>query len=335
MLVSEKPTLNTTAPESGLSKSLAQVHVAAAAIVGSDGRILIARRPEHLHQGGLWEFPGGKVEAGETVAQALSRELQEELGIVPSASVPLIRIPFDYPDKRVVLDVWRVTAFDGEPHGHEGQPLRWVTLDQLDELPFPAANQRIITALQLPDAYMITGDFNSHDDFMRRLHSALEAGVKLVQLRAKSLALDELTALAQAASALCRKAGAKLVLNGSPLSLPAGIADGIHLDSYTLKSISAEQLLCWRKGLIGASCHSPEELAVATRLGLNYVSLSPVCHTLTHPDTAAIGWEVFRHWIQDIPLPVYALGGMTAEDRQVAVRHGGQGIATIRGYWPQ
>ncbi len=333
--MSELSASATSVPASGLSKPLAQVHVAAAAIVGRDGCILIARRPEHLHQGGLWEFPGGKVEAGETSAQALSRELHEELGIRPTASTPLIRIPFDYPDKRVVLDVWRVSAYDGEPRGREGQPLRWVPLDQLDDLPFPAANRRIITALQLPDAYMITGDFHRQDDFIARLRQALQAGVKLVQLRAKSLPPDEFIALAKAASTHCRQAGAKLVLNGSPRSLPAAIADGIHLDSRTLMASNDEQLLPWRTGLIGASCHSPQELAAATRLDLDYVSLSPVCHTQTHPDTAAIGWEVFRDWTQDTPLPVYALGGMTAEQRSVAIQHGGQGIATIRGYWPE
>ena len=99
-----------------------RIHVAAAVIRCVDGQILLAKRPEDKHQGGLWEFPGGKVEASETVQAALSRELEEELGIRPSAARPLIQVRHDYPDKQVLLDVWEVSAFTGEPHGAEGQP---------------------------------------------------------------------------------------------------------------------------------------------------------------------------------------------------------------------
>jgi 8-oxo-dGTP diphosphatase len=108
-----------------------RVHVAAAVIRGVDGRILIARRADSQHQGGLWEFPGGKVEEGEAVDVALARELNEELGIVVTAARPLIKIKHDYPDKQVLLDVWEVSGFTGEPHGAEGQPLAWVTARDL------------------------------------------------------------------------------------------------------------------------------------------------------------------------------------------------------------
>ena len=100
------------------------VHVAVGIVADSAGAILIARRPDHAHQGGLWEFPGGKVEAAESVATALQRELHEELGIAVQAAEPWLQIRHAYPDKTVLLDVWRVTAWRGEPHGREGQPLR-------------------------------------------------------------------------------------------------------------------------------------------------------------------------------------------------------------------
>lgn len=123
------------------------VHVAAAVIHRGDGSILIARRPVHVHQGGLWEFPGGKVEGGETVTQALARELCEELAIQVVAAEPLLVVRHDYPDKAVLLDVWCVTEFAGEPVGNEGQPLCWVGVAQLRDYPFPEANQPIIEAV--------------------------------------------------------------------------------------------------------------------------------------------------------------------------------------------
>lgn len=133
-----------------------RVHVAAAVIRDGSGQILIARRADSQHQGGLWEFPGGKVEADESVETALARELHEELGIVVGAARPLIKIRHDYPDKQVLLDVWEVSVFTGEPHGAEGQPLAWVKPRDLSNYEFPAANQPIVAAAKLPAQYLIT-----------------------------------------------------------------------------------------------------------------------------------------------------------------------------------
>ncbi len=125
------------------------VRVAVGIVVDATGAILIARRPDHVHQGGLWEFPGGKVEAGETAETALRRELHEELGIVIQAAEPLLEIRHSYPEKIVVLDVWRVTAYHGEPHGREGQPLLWIMPEALADFGFPAADGPIIARLRL------------------------------------------------------------------------------------------------------------------------------------------------------------------------------------------
>ena len=126
------------------SKSL---HVVAAVILDGDGHILIARRSLDKDMGGLWEFPGGKVESGENTTDALCRELEEELGIRPLSWQPLICIEHDYPEKTVVLDVWIVNSFSGEAYGREGQPVQWVELDALREFEFPDANLGIIEAL--------------------------------------------------------------------------------------------------------------------------------------------------------------------------------------------
>ncbi|MFT5577842.1 MAG: 8-oxo-dGTP diphosphatase [Paraglaciecola psychrophila] len=128
--------------------NLKSIHVAVGVIIDSADNILIALRPAQLHQGGLWEFPGGKVEAGETVESALARELLEELAISVSSCQPLIKIAHDYVDKSVLLDVWWVRGFSGEPRGAEGQPIEWVGAEQLGDYRFPEANIAIVEAIQ-------------------------------------------------------------------------------------------------------------------------------------------------------------------------------------------
>lgn len=125
----------------------ATVHVVVGIIRNRTGAVLIARRPDGVHQGGLWEFPGGKVEEDESLEAALIRELHEEVGITVRAAEPWLRVRHAYPDKTVLLDVWRVTAYGGEPHGREGQPLAWAAPAVMAGFSFPAADQPIIAAL--------------------------------------------------------------------------------------------------------------------------------------------------------------------------------------------
>ncbi len=123
-----------------------QVHVAVGVIL-VDGKVLLAKRADHQHQGGLWEFPGGKVESGESVESALSRELLEEIGITIDGCEPLIDIAHDYGDKRVLLDTHVVRSFSGTPEGCEGQPVEWVPVSELAQIEFPAANVAIVDAV--------------------------------------------------------------------------------------------------------------------------------------------------------------------------------------------
>ncbi|WP_237057669.1 8-oxo-dGTP diphosphatase MutT [Microbulbifer sediminum] len=124
------------------------IHVAVGVVRRNDGRILIARRPGHLHMGGYWEFPGGKVEEGEQVGEALTRELHEEVAIRVTGLQPLTQIRHEYPEKTVLLDTWWVNGFSGDAEGLEGQEVRWVTVDELDDYRFPDANREIITAIR-------------------------------------------------------------------------------------------------------------------------------------------------------------------------------------------
>ena len=124
------------------------LRVAVGVITNAAGEVLVARRHDHLHQGGLWEFPGGKIAAGESVEDALARELHEELDIRVEHAAPLVTIEHDYPDRSVRLEVWHVLGFSGTAHGREGQPLRWLPAAALDPAEFPAANAPIIEAVQ-------------------------------------------------------------------------------------------------------------------------------------------------------------------------------------------
>lgn len=127
---------------------MSKVHVAVGLVFNSTKQVLIAKRPDTVHQGGLWEFPGGKVETNETVKQALARELLEELGIRIQSADAVMQISHQYNDKHVLLDVWSVDDFDGEPSGVEGQPVKWISLSELSQYQFPKANAEIVSWLQ-------------------------------------------------------------------------------------------------------------------------------------------------------------------------------------------
>jgi 8-oxo-dGTP diphosphatase len=310
----------------------------AGAIPDAVGRILVSRRPDHVHQGGLWEFPGGKLEPGETPEHGLARELAEELGIRVEASKPLIRVHHDYGDRHVLLDVHRVQRYSGAARGLEGQALAWLSPAAMDPDSFPAADRPIITALRLPQLMLITGRGSGTGpraaaDLLDRLTRALDAGIALVQLRAHELDDRAYAALAGRAFDVCERWRARLLLNRDPASVGDVPRHGLQLRGHRLTGMARRP---GRAGeLVGASCHDAAELKCAAGLGLDYALLSPVKPTVTHPDAAALGWARFAELVDPVPLPVFALGGLGPADLAEAVRHGAQGIAAIHGLWPE
>jgi 8-oxo-dGTP diphosphatase len=126
---------------------MTNLHVAVAVIINTEQEVLIALRQAHQHQGGLWEFPGGKVEAGEATSEALKREVKEELDLAVVTAIPLLEVTHDYGDKLVLLDVWHVSEYAGEARGVEGQTIRWCAVNDLDTVNFPEANKTIINAI--------------------------------------------------------------------------------------------------------------------------------------------------------------------------------------------
>ena len=308
------------------------IHVAVAVIENARGEFLLARRPQHLHQGGLWEFPGGKVEPGEDIRTALDRELHEELGITAKIARPLLRVRHDYPDKPVLLDVWRVTAIHGTPHGREGQPFAWVAPGELRSYQFPQANAPIVTAALLPSLYLITGEPESGTaQFLQRLERAVSAGVRLVQLRAKSLDVARYRALAQAALSICHAHGAQLLLNADAQIAAELNADGVHLSGARLVEWHARPLP--RAQWVAASVHSLDQLRQAQSIGVDFVVASPVLQTQSHPDAVPLGWDGLRALTEAAVVPVFALGGMNAEQVGRAYEQGAQGVAVVSAIW--
>lgn len=318
-------------PSTGPDSGRKTLHVVAAALLNGNGEVLLARRHRDAHQGGLWEFPGGKLEADESVTQGLQRELHEEIGIEIGAWRPLIRVRHAYPDRDVLLDVHLVSAWQGEPHGRENQPLAWVPVDELSAYPMPPADGPIVSALRLPSDYLITPpQIDDQGGFLDALSRCLGKGAML-QLRLFDLSPSEHLAFGRT---VCRRAharGACVLLNGTPLDAMGMGADGVHLNSRRLAETTERPL---GEGLlVAASCHTLEELRRAESIGCDFAVLSPVLPTRSHPDAEPLGWERFASWVDRVNLPVFALGGMRVAQRELAWDHGAQGIAGIRGLW--
>jgi 8-oxo-dGTP diphosphatase len=295
-------------------------------------RVLLARRPQHLAHGGLWEFPGGKCNAGEAVESALRRELLEELDLMVDHAAPWFRIDHDYPEGSVTLDVWRVCAWRGKPVGREGQHIEWVPVTEVSLRDFPAANRAIVRALSLPPLYVITPDLEHYDeDFFARLRRLLEAGLRLLQFRSTRLDPASRSAMAGRVVEYCAGYGCAVLINGDldeALSVGAG---GVHLTGARLMRADRRPD---RSGLLAAaSCHDAAELKQAGVLDLDFAVLGPVRHTASHPGSKPLGWPGFRDLVRHAGLPVYALGGMQPHDLRAAKEAGAHGVAMISGIW--
>ncbi len=301
------------------------LHVAVGVIKNAEGNILISLRHSSSHQGGLWEFPGGKVEQCETVQQALARELKEELDIVVSSCESLIKINHEYADVIVLLDVWLITDFSGKAKGLEGQKIAWVTPEQLPTYRFPDANSSIISAAQLPHEYAIVNSSNV-DNALNDLQVVLNRGVRLIQARVKALSEYDARPFFQHAIPLCKEKNACLLVNSSVNYKGDKTDIGLHLTSLDLMSLTQKPTgYIW----VAASCHNIKELHQAKKMDVDFVVLAPILPTQTHPGAKPLGWEQAEDLINHINIPAFVLGGMKTIDLSMAQKIGAQGIAGI------
>jgi len=306
------------------------IEVAAGVLTDASGRVLLMQRKPGTHLAGTWEFPGGKLEPGESIEAALARELREELGIETRAFEPLISLPWRYPEKRIRLHALRVKEWRGEPRAHEGHPLGWMSLDRIDTDEMPAADRPIVTALRLPPHYSISPATSDGEAALAWLRKTSPDGrAPLLQLRlpgvdramlrnALRIALDQV--------AIPRD---RLLVNAD-IGLACELGIGVHLRAAQLRELHARPLP--RGQWVGASCHGARELELAVKLDADFAVLGPVNPTASHPHATPLDWRGFETLTFDARLPVYALGGVGPDDLYRARAAGAQGVAGISAF---
>lgn len=306
------------------------VEVAAAVLIDADGRFLLAQRPARTVYAGYWEFPGGKVEPGETTRQALIRELREEIGIEVQRADPWIVKTFSYPHATVRLHFFRVRQWQGEPQGREEQSLAWQQPGDCNLAPMLPANTPIMRALELPTEYAISNAQSiGVDNFIEHLRQRLSTGLRLLQLREKEMPLAHFKAFAGRAIALAHQRNARVLING-PAELARELgADGVQWSAAQVSAAGSRPDVA----LVGASAHSDAELRAAEALGADFAVLGSVHSTPTHPDAVGMGWAEFAQRAAGASIPVFAIGGLHQHELTEAWTHGAHGIAMIRGSW--
>ncbi len=310
------------------------IEVAVGVLQRTDGKVLVGERPTGKSLAGYLEFPGGKIESGETPATALERELNEELGLSVNGSClhRLIRFEYAYPEFGVRLYVYRLKNWANEPVGREGQRLSWKMPADLFAAPLLPANRPILNALTLPSSLLITPRIKPGETeaFGHRLERALandEPGGVVLRLSDPPL-WESLARLLAAASTR----GRILILNsGDVIPLPP-IFHGLHLPAAALTTLEARPAV---DGWIGASVHCIEEAVQARRLGFDYVIAGSVRDTPSHPGTELLGWDGFEKIAAAAGIPAYAIGGVGPVDLSRVRARWGQGIAAIRAFWPE
>lgn len=313
------------------------IEVAAGVLTDAEGCVLLMQRLPGKHLAGLWEFPGGKLEPGETIQQALARELGEELGIEAKSFTPVISIPWRYPGKVIRLHALRVAGWRGELCAREGHPLRWMALHDIDAAVMPPADAPILTALRLPPLYAITRETGSKSFFgvtdpgpqQRPKNGSGPVSDGLLQLRLPGESRDIARGVARELLTAKPTLRSRLLINHD-IELARELGTGVHLKAAQLHELYERPLPCnvW----VGASCHDGDELVLAAQLGADFATLSPVRKTASHPDARALGWKRFAQLVRDARLPVYALGGVGPEDLERARAAGAQGVAGIRAF---
>jgi len=308
----------------------APIDVAVGVLIRPDGSFLIAQRPAGKPMAGYWEFPGGKLEPGESVFDALKREFVEELGLDIHEAYPWMQRVFVYPHATVRLHFWRVYAWEGRPQSLEGQQTCWQKIDALTVESWLPGALPLRRWLDLPGLYAISNAAETGVEvFLSRLDARLGQGdVRLLQLREPELDAQGFARLFAEVRAMTSAHGARLLVSSRHAEY-ADRADGVHCTSADLMAGTARPDARW----CGASCHNAAELAHAGKLDFDFAVLGPVLPTLSHPGAMNLGWPGFEAAIAATTIPVFALGGLGRADADAARRHGAHGIALMRSAW--
>ncbi len=307
------------------------MHVMAGLMIDGDGRVLLAERPPGKHLAGFWEFPGGKLEIGELPLEALARELREELGLELQSAQPLIRVPWTYDDRRLVLDAWRVDGWLGTPQSREGQALQWCDPMTIDPESMTPADRPILQALRLPATYAVTPAdvvFHQREVWLERIRVAFASGLSLLQLHLPLWPVEAVREFARDLLPAAHSHDVKLILD-SDIEGARLLGIGVQLSSEQCMRL-LERPLPWRQ-LIGVSCHDASQLAAATRIRADFATLPLVIRQVTGLGfDAPQAWSAFQSAAEGASLPVYAAGGLSPLDTKQAKRNSAQGIVMVK-----
>lgn len=291
----------------------------AIAILIHRGKILVGWRQEEQHQGGKHEFPGGKVEQGETPEDACRREIYEEVGIGLKDWHQFDYIHHEYDDIIVNLHLFHSYVPD-ELLNLIHQPWAWYTRDQLLHLNFPKANKDIIKRLYWPHLIKISNTLKPVENSDALLYWRIED-------ESEQQYIEQLTALDE-------EQRSNLIIN---VDMWQQLSPELQKQIKTVH-LKQSQLMNLHKGdlTVGvryiAACHDAVSLKQAQQIGCDAVFISPVKPTMTHPEAIALGWERFSDLAQNSQIPVFALGGVHPDDLTIAQQHGAHGLAGIRNF---
>ena len=306
------------------------VNVSVAVLINADHQVLLGQRPPPKSWNGWWEFPGGKIEKGETSVDALYREIYEEIGVKITQFKKWVTRKYSYDGNDITLHFFRVYKWEGKVTSKENQKLVWTYLKNPSVSPILPANLFIQKSFDLPKYYAITNlSETSRQVFFNQLQNKISNGLKMIQVREKNISIDDFKIFSKEVIRICKPKNVKVIIN-SDVNLAYEIkADGVHLTSKDLISITKLP----KNLIVSASCHTQEEINIAEKLNIHFVVLSAVNKTKSHPNTKPIGWNKFQTIANKTNIPIYALGGLSTEDYEVALENGAVGIASQRSIW--
>ncbi|ETD68947.1 thiamine monophosphate synthase [Pelistega indica] len=312
------------------------IRVAVGVVLNPQGQVLLAQRPEDKPWAGWWEFPGGKIESGETEHQALARELKEELDITIGESYPWVHFTYEYPKTIVELSFRRVYTWNGEVRGLEQQAFAWTTPEKAHDLgELLPASVAPLKWLNIPGTYAIShfATPDQQEAYWQQFDQLLAQGVKLFQFREPTwhdgVGSTSLKALFDAMLVKCHAHGAKLLVNSIHPRAWWTLADGVQLRAQD--AVQLEERPIPGDKLMGVSCHHLADILYANVLNADFVVLGHVEATPSHPNQPPLGWEQFQQFAQEAGRPVFAIGGQSIKRLEKAREHGAHGVAFMRG----
>lgn len=308
------------------------IKVAVGVLRNKSGQLLFAKRQVHQFMAGFWELPGGKIEANETNEAAVSRELTEELGVQVTKLSLHQTLSHQYPDRKVMLNIYNIDAYTGVPYGKEGQQTTWMNVEDLRNYQLLPNMQAFINSITLPNKYWITPALNHQSSaWTRQFEQKLTIGIKLIQLRSKTK-LDN--RFIEEINNKCQQNNVKLLLNIPNKTFNTAFnkicCSGWHLSTNEMLLLKARP--CADDKLLGVSTHNLDEALRAQAIDADFVVISPVQATQTHPDATPLGWNAAKEVVDALNIPVYFLGGMTLKNLGQALKSGAQGIAGVSAF---